>query len=120
MGSEPFEQIISELSESEVIALRRSVRKRVLWAAKLDIGGQGYDCIVVDLSLGGARLNVSAPVLKGEVVVLRLDRFGALAAEVVRQEERSIGIRFVENPERIAEIFGTRLPLTVPPSAASA
>jgi hypothetical protein len=120
MGGEPLEQIISELSESEVIALRRSVRKRVLWAAKLDVGGDRYDCIVVDLSLGGARLSVTAPVLKGEIVTLRLDRFGALSCEVVRQEERSIGVRFVEDADRIAEIFGARLPLTAPPSAASA
>ena len=120
MNGEPLAQDTSDQSESEAAALRRTVRKRVLWAAKLDVAGQRYDCIVVDLSLGGARLHVTAPVLKGEIVTLRLDRFGALSAEVMRQEERSIGIRFVEDPQRVAEIFGARLPLTTPPAAASA
>lgn len=102
-------------------ALRRTVRKRVLWAAKLARGAQRYDCVVVDLSLGGARIHLTQPMTKGETVTLKLDRLGLLRAEVVWQEEQSIGLRFVDDAKSIADIIGNRLPLeTRAPTAKSA
>jgi hypothetical protein len=109
-----------ELSEEELAALRHTVRKRVLWAAQLQVSSKRYDCIVVDLSLGGARLHFAEPIEKGEKVVLLLDRVGNFGAEVIWQQERSIGVRFTDDPQHIAQRIGGRLPLTTMPSAASA
>ena len=120
MASDPLESRTTPISEEEAAALRRTIRKRVLWAAKLAHGAKRFDCVVVDLSLGGARIYLAQPLEKGELVTLGLDRMGALRAEVVWQEGHSIGLRFVDEPERIAELIGARLPLTAPPSAASA
>ena len=120
MSSDPSESRTSPIPEDEAAALRSSVRKRVLWAAKLALGARRFDCVVVDLSLGGARLHFVEPITIGAMVTLTLERLGALRAEVVWQEERSIGLRFVDEPQKIAEMIGDRLPLTVPPSAASA
>ena len=100
------------LSEEEAAAHRRTVRKRVLWAARIDAAGRQYDCVVIDLSLGGAKLDLTAPVAQGDVVTLVLERFGSFRAEIAWREEGSVGLRFVEEPQRIADLIGGRLPLT--------
>lgn len=120
MASDPLESRTAPISEEEAAALRRSVRKRVLWAAKLAHGKACFDCVVVDLSLGGARIYLAQPVGKGDIVTLKLDRMGALRAEVVWQEGHSLGLCFVDEPQKIAETIGARLPLTVLPTAKSA
>jgi len=109
-----------EPSEEELAALRSTVRKRVLWAAQLEVSSKRYDCIVVDLSLGGARLHFPEAISKGQKAVLVLDRIGKLGGEVMWQQERSIGIRFTDDPQRVAQLIGGRLPLTTIPAAASA
>jgi hypothetical protein len=119
--SDLLESRTTAISDDEAAALRGTVRKRVLWAAELAHGAKRFDCVVVDLSLGGARIHLAQPVTKGELVTLVLGRLPALKAEIVWQEGHSIGLRFTEAPERIAEIFGGLLPLAgVPPAGASA
>jgi hypothetical protein len=122
MTSDPVESRTAPISEQDAAALRGSVRKRVLWAAKVARGAKRYDCVVVDLSLGGARIHLAEPMAKGEMVTLMLDRLGALRAEIVWQEEQSIGLRFVDDAKTIADMIGNRLPLATAttPTAKSA
>lgn len=119
MGGEESRGINQPLTEEEAKALRKTVRKRVLWKARIDIAGKTHDCAVVDLSLGGARLHLAEPVANGTHVRLILDRFGAFRAEVVWQRDRGIGLRFIDDPQRIADLLGTRLPLERSQAAAS-
>lgn len=107
------------LSEEEAAAHRRTVRKRVLWAARIEVSGRQHDCVVIDLSLGGAKLDLKAPVTQGDVVTLILERFGSFRAEVAWREEGSCGLRFVEDPQRIADLIGGRLPLTAKTAASA-
>ena len=118
--SDPLESRTAPISEEEAAALRRTIRKRVLWAAKLAHGAKRYDCVVVDLSLGGARIYLAQPLGQGDLVTLALDRMGTLRAEVVWQEGHSIGLRFTDEPTRIAETIGARLPLAPRATAQSA
>ena len=108
------------LTEEEAKALRKTVRKRVLWKARIEMEGVTHACAVVDLSLGGARLHLAKPVAKGTRVRLILDRFGAFRAEVVWQQDRGIGLRFTDDPRRIADLIGARLPLEGTKTAVSA
>jgi len=108
------------LTEEAAKALRKTVRKRVLWKARIEIAGVTHACAVVDLSLGGARLHLAEPVESGTTVRLILDRFGGFSAEVVWQRDRGIGLRFTDDPQRIAELIGARIPLERVKSAASA
>jgi hypothetical protein len=120
MASDPLENRTAPISEEEAAALRRTVRKRVLWAAKLAHGPTRFDCVVVDLSLGGARIYLAQPLGKGEIVTLKLDQMSTLRAEVVWQEGHSIGLRFTDEPQKIVDTIGARLPLAPTPTAASA
>jgi len=120
MASDPLENRTAPISEEEAAALRSTVRKRVLWAAKLAHGSARFDCVVVDLSLGGARIYLAQPLGKGDIVTLKLDQMSGLRAEVVWQEAHSIGLRFVDEPQKIVDTIGSRLPLTATPTAKSA
>ena len=120
MSSDSLDSRTAPISEEEAAALRSTPRKRVLWAARIAHGSTRFDCVVVDLSLGGARIYLAQPFSKGDIVTLKLDRMGALRAEVVWQEGHSIGLQFVDDPQKIVETIGARLPLAPAPSAKSA
>jgi hypothetical protein len=91
--------------------LRKFKRKPVLWGAKLETEAGSFDCIALDLSLGGAKLRLSATITLEQPVQLAIGRLGKLNAEVVWQQPGLIGVRFTDDPERIARILGRALPL---------
>ncbi len=90
---------------------RRFKRKPVLWAARLETGEGSFDCITLDLSLGGAKLRMATTSPLKEPVSLVLERFGILHAEVAWQRPDTVGLRFTDEPEYIAGILGRTLPL---------
>lgn len=90
---------------------RQHKRKPVLWAARVESHEGTCDCIILDLSLGGAKVRAGAKVAANQVVTLVIDRFGALRAEVVWSRSSRLGLRFVDAPDHIAHILGTTLPL---------
>lgn len=90
---------------------RQHKRKPVLWAARIETREGPCDCIILDLSLGGAKLRSAAPVAAQQTVTLVIDRFGALHAEVIWARSGRMGLRFVDAPDQIAHILGATLPL---------
>ncbi len=77
----------------------------VMWMATLRSGGNYYDCMVLDLSCGGAKLALSAPVTLAASVSLEIGAYGAFAASVVWQRTAYAGIRFEAAPAAIAASF---------------
>ena len=92
---------------------RQFRRKAVIWAAKIETDHGVYDCITLDLSLGGARLRCSRAIALLEPATLVLDKFGKFPAEVVWTTPTEIGLQFTESPEQVANRFGDILPLAV-------
>ena len=91
--------------------LRKFKRKPVLWGAKLETAAGSFDCIALDLSLGGAKLRMSEQVPMNERVVLAITRLGRLNAEVVWQQPGFIGLQFTDEPDQITAAIGRTLPL---------
>jgi hypothetical protein len=89
---------------------RQFRRKAVIWAAKIESKNGVYDCITLDLSLGGARLRFSQHIDMLEQVMLVLEKFGKFPAEVVWLTSTEIGLQFTESPEAVASRFGGILP----------
>ncbi|HXQ50955.1 MAG TPA: PilZ domain-containing protein [Stellaceae bacterium] len=100
---------VLELSPEE---RRTHKRKPVLWAARVETRNGPADCIILDLSLGGAKLRAPVEVSANQPVMLVIDRFGALRAEVVWARKGHMGLRFVDAPETVAHVIGTTLPLS--------
>lgn len=93
------------------IEQRKYKRKPVLYGGRLETPNGAYDCITLDLSLGGAKLRLAKEVELKQPVVLVLDRFGVLQAEIAWQRPGLVGLRFTEDPDYVAGILGRTLPL---------
>ena len=92
-------------------AMRRYRRKPVIWAASLEASNGVFDCIILDLSSGGAKLKLSQVVPLNQPAVLSVGRFGTFPCRIVRSEVGEAGIQFSEPPHVILGRLGEILPL---------
>jgi hypothetical protein len=90
---------------------RKHKRKPVLWSARVEWSSGAAECIILDLSLGGAKLRGPVEVKARDTVTLVIDRFGAIRAEVVWAKMGYLGLRFTDSQDQISHILGTTLPL---------
>jgi len=90
---------------------RQHKRKPVLWSARLESDAGASECIILDLSLGGAKLRGSLDVKTHDHVTLVIDRFGTIRAEVVWARMGYVGLHFTDSQDQISHILGTTLPL---------
>jgi hypothetical protein len=81
---------------------RRHARVGVMLMATLRATGGLYDCMVLDISRGGAKLTLGEPHAVGSAVSLVLGGFGTFRAEPVWQRGEILGLRFLDPPEAIA------------------
>lgn len=90
---------------------RRSRRKPVMWAARLETEDGAHDCAAFDISAGGAKLKLEARVALHRPVLLVLDRFEALRAEAIWRRGNTLGLRFEDTPEAVRQMLGDTLSL---------
>jgi hypothetical protein len=83
--------------------LRRHPRSAVFWSGAIQAGRESIDCIVLNMSPGGAKVKLLKRFAgDGSPVVLHIDRLGGYAGEVVWSEGELIGLRFLKDPQLIA------------------
>jgi len=99
------------LHETAALEQRRHVRQRVLWAARLDTPEGSFNCIILDVSKEGAKLQLAAPipVLPGYAVELVIEPMGRLKAEVIWQISERMGLRFLADHQQVARVIGRAL-----------
>jgi hypothetical protein len=68
--------------------------------AKLKHADQEFDCVVHDISAGGALIMASLPVKVGDLVSLKLESIDDLTAEVRHREDDRVGLRFKIEPRQ--------------------
>ena len=88
---------------------RRSPRAPVSLDAQLGQGGLGRAlCKVVDLSVGGARLQTYSALRRDTTIWLTLPGIGPRAADIMWADDYSAGCRFRESltPEQLAPLLG--------------
>jgi PilZ domain len=75
---------------------RRQDRRSGVWSAQLETtSGRRLDCILFDISPGGAKLRLDEPVAAGEVITLISERFGKRGARVAWTAPRRAGLTFL-------------------------
>jgi hypothetical protein len=102
---------------SKARSLRGHTRSAVFWSGALQAGRQNVECIVLNMSPGGAKIRLLKRfVSDGSPVILHIDRLGGYTSEVVWLEGNSMGLRFLKDPKQIAvEIEqGLRKPTQAP------
>ena len=92
---------------------RAARRKPTLWEGRLDTEIGVFACIILNISQGGALVQLDAPLLPPERATLMIERFGSLGAQIVWQmlDEGRIGIRFTDAPKQVARVLAGALPL---------
>jgi hypothetical protein len=74
-------------------------RRSGLWAAQLENAQGGRrNCLVLDVSSGGAKLRVEQPASLGDIVTLIGERFGTRRGRVVWAANHRVGITFLDKP----------------------
>ena len=81
-------------------ALRRYPRFKYEQPAVLLVGDGQIDCVVHDISAGGALIAVSKVLKVGDTVILALDSIGKLPAEIRHSDGGRAGLRFIIDPKQ--------------------
>lgn len=83
--------------------LRRHSRSAVFWSGAVQAGRQSIDCVVLNMSPGGAKIRLMKRYVgDGSPVILHIDRLGGYTSEVVWSEGNTMGLRFLKNPQQVA------------------
>ena len=79
--------------------LRRHKRIETRKAARLSVDDAWHDCVILDLSGGGAKVVVDQAIAPGTAVVLAEHELGFLAGVVQRNDDDGISLAFGVGPE---------------------
>ncbi len=88
---------------------RRFERTTVLWSGHLVHGDQAVTCLIVNISAGGAMVRTDDAAICPASVTLRNPRFGDLAAEVMWRKNNEMGLKFLDDDQRVAALIGKAL-----------
>jgi hypothetical protein len=74
-------------------------------------GGRGHmECMVINLSLGGAKVMLMGTICLDPGVTLVIDEIGAFHADVVWQRQEFAGLRFTDPAAYLERTLGSILP----------
>lgn len=90
---------------------RRYGRTPVLLSGTLLVDDREIDCIIMNLSINGAKVRCKEPFERGVRLLFRAHRFGDFVCDVAWRKDDRMGLTFRDSPERVAEIIGKSLPL---------
>jgi hypothetical protein len=82
---------------------RKFERITVLWSGSLECEGQVVECLIVNVSPGGALVRLDNPAVCKKSVVLHSPRFGQLAGEITWRQDKELGIQFSESEQAVAK-----------------
>lgn len=106
--------VIPEILESHADQRerRRHGRSTVLWSGEIYGGLRRAKCEILNISSSGAKLHTNGHFPAGTEIIIRSIRFGEFQARVIWQdkERATIGIEFLDDDERIAQIIERNLP----------
>ena len=85
---------------------RRFHRLPVIWAGRLDRQVNDIDCTILNVSPGGAKLQLADSEPCPARVTLQSPRFGQLKGRVVWHRHDLVGLAFVQAPAQVADAVG--------------
>lgn len=85
---------------------RRFHRLPVIWAGRLDRKVDDTDCTILNVSPGGAKLQIADYEPCPARVTLQSPRFGELKGRVVWRRNDLVGLAFLERPSAVADAMG--------------
>ncbi|KLN60268.1 hypothetical protein WH96_13910 [Kiloniella spongiae] len=90
---------------------RRFQRVSVLWSGEYaDDQGADQQCVIFDISVNGVRAKFDETLEIGTQFVLKIAGGVQLLTEVVWSKGKTVGLRFSDNPDKLASIMAGVLP----------
>ncbi len=74
-------------------------------AGSLSTGDGTSACVVIDISAGGARVEVDLPLRDAKTVDLAIGAFDPILGDVAWSRDGALGIRFTDSTDKVAEIL---------------
>jgi len=68
-------------------------------------GAPSVACEIQDLSVGGARVILAATLNLPKTATIEIAQFGSYAVEVIWIDHQACGLRFKEDPEKMADVI---------------
>lgn len=88
---------------------RAAKRRSVLWPATLHIEEFKFDCQIRNFSMRGLKLKFNLPFKEGTAVRVEIPmRHITLNAVIAWQNDKAMGIEFLEDKELLQGVFGER------------
>ena len=91
---------------------RRFTRSTVVWAGRLLHAGGKTDCVVLNISINGAKVQTTEPYAGPDAIALEIPRFGRFEGKIVWRKNNAMGIAFDEDPAKVATVIGAAVPAT--------
>lgn len=99
------------MAHAEISHILKTVRKHnriaVSLPVKLNVSGHEFSCMAYDVSLGGVRVKVDAPIAENDNVSIFISENIKQTAKVVWISQGFVGLDFNENPKIIKEGLGS-------------
>lgn len=93
------------LGSGEIEYKRKDTRETILSKAKILVGGEWHDCRILNISTGGAKLQIDRHISHGITVSLQIGDFGQFSATVAWQQSGEIGVKFTHDAVEIAGVI---------------
>lgn len=103
-----YEALVADSEGSS--GARKATRIQVLWNGSLHAGERSSACRILDVSLGGAKVQVANPSDIPSPVTLKIDRFGEFPCEIQWRQGDYLGLRFLADQETVANTIGQAVP----------
>lgn len=84
---------------------RNYPRENLRTKAEIMIDEQWHDCVIVNMSPSGARLNVGLEVSRGRDVIIKIDAFGRFNATVAWCQGDEIGVKFDHDSSEMTRVL---------------
>jgi hypothetical protein len=84
---------------------RNYPRENLRTEAEIMIDEQWHDCVIVNMSPSGARLNIGLEVSRGKDVIIKIGAYGHFNATVAWCRDNEIGVKFDHDASEMTRVL---------------
>ncbi|MDO8464840.1 MAG: PilZ domain-containing protein [Gallionella sp.] len=84
---------------------RKDTRESILTQARIMVGGDWHNCRILNISTGGAKLQIDRHINHGTPVSLQIGEFGQFNVTVAWQQSTEVGVKFTHDALEMAAVI---------------
>jgi len=84
---------------------RKNSRETIRFKAEIMVDGNRHNCRILNISTGGAKIEIDRHINRGIGVFLQIGKFGQFRATVVWQQNREMGVKFNHDESEMASVI---------------